>query len=82
MSTIGQKFQTEKSLAVKMSNYNANGDPKYIGLAIPGTATSASKWKLMKLTYDASLNLTDVQYADGNENFDNVWNIRGTYTYS
>ena len=82
MNTIGQKFQTEKGLTVKMSNFNTNGDPKYIGFALPGVATSASKWKLMKLSYDASLYLTDVQFADGNENFDNCYDIRGTYVYS
>jgi len=54
----------------------------YLGEATPGSATSDPTWRVAKYTYDGSNNLTDVQYADGNELFDNVWDDRASLSYS
>lgn len=63
-------------------SYDASGNVEYVGWAEPGTAKTASGWRIIKLTYDASGNVTDVQWADGDDAFDNVWNNRTTYSYS
>lgn len=61
---------------------NANGQPLYIGQAQPGTLTSATGWRIQKYTYDANFALTDVEWAEGTNAFDKIWDDRATYTYS
>ena len=58
----------------------------YIGKALPGTATSAAGWQLMKLTYDGTNN-TQVDFpqdASGNQSnlFAFIWDSRAGYTYA
>lgn len=78
-------FGTEKiisGLYTTKIEYDASNNPIYIGDAVPGTLTSTSVWRIKKLTYDASNNPTDIQWADGNTNFDKIYDNRATYTYS
>lgn len=60
----------------------SGGNLIYVGKAAPGTAKSASFWQIMKLTYDISDNLTDIQWADGDKKFDNIWDNRASLSYS
>lgn len=50
----------------------------YIGLAAPGTAESAAAWQIRREN-DTSGN---VDWADGDTDFDNVWDDRASLTYS
>lgn len=52
----------------------------YLGEAVLGSAEGSAVWRLQKITEVGSL-LTII-WADGNSNFDNVWNDRATLTYS
>jgi hypothetical protein len=62
--------------------YNSDGMVEYIGLAVPGTLDSALSWQIRKLTYSGT-NVTSIDFADGNLNFDNSWDLRVTgYLYS
>jgi len=61
--------------------YTADGNPEYIGEAYPGYATSVARWRIKKLTYDGS-NVTQIDWADGNDDFDNVWDDRASLSYS
>lgn len=55
------------------------GGVTYIGEAVPGTALSEPKWRIKKiLTTVAGV---DILWADGNSDFDNVWDDRATLTY-
>jgi len=56
-------------------------DPVYVGWAQPGSATSASVWKIMKLVYSGA-NLVQRLWADGNTKFDNIYDDRATLSYS
>lgn len=59
---------------------DAGGGVTYRGWAVPGTATSAAGWRVTKITEttgDYVLN-----FADGNNNFDNVWDNRASLSYS
>ncbi len=52
----------------------------YIGYALPGVLTSAAGWKIKKIiTSGDDLSIT---WADGNNNFDNIWDNRAGLSYS
>jgi hypothetical protein len=51
----------------------------YVGEANPGTATSGAFWRIFKM--DTSSGLTKL-YADGDLNFDNIWDNRASLSYS
>ena len=61
--------------------YDVSGNPIYVGLAEPGTATTAAYWQITKLTYDGSNNCTAVEYAEGSWAFEYAWSLRATYAY-
>jgi hypothetical protein len=62
-------------------DYDANGNPIYIGIARGGSATSDTKWFLKKLVYSGN-NLTDMQCANGEISFNKTWDGRSGYVYS
>lgn len=51
----------------------------YIGEATPGTADSSALWRIKKITTTGED--IDIMFADGNANFDNVWDDRASLTY-
>lgn len=61
--------------------YTSSGMPEFIGLASPGTATSATSWKIKKLVYTGT-NVTSIIWADGNKKFDNIWDNHASLSYS
>lgn len=61
---------------------DSQGRAIYIGLAFPGTLTSLDKWQIKKLTYDSNSAVTDVQFAEGSNAFNKIWDLRGTYIYT
>lgn len=66
----------------KAISYDALNNLEYLGIAVMGTAKSAGTWQIRKLIYDSNGNLTDMQWADGNDNYDNIWNNRVSLSYS
>jgi hypothetical protein len=76
---LGISGELNYTLAIE---YDASNNPVYVGEAGPGTAKAANGWRIKKITYDGSNNPTDVQWADGDTRFDNIWDDRATYTYS
>jgi hypothetical protein len=52
----------------------------YVGDALPGSATSSSVWKIIKI--ETSGANTSVTYANGSDSFDQIWDNRASYTYS
>lgn len=52
----------------------------YIGYANPGTTTASGTWQIKRIVETGSV--TSIEFADGNLNFDNVWNNRGSLSYS
>lgn len=55
---------------------------QYIGIAKPGSATSAATWQIRKISYSATNHVADIQWADGNDLFDNVMDNAASLTYS
>lgn len=52
---------------------------EYFGWAKTGSATSAAVWKMMRITYTG--NDYTIEYADGNQLYDNIWDNRTSLTY-
>ena len=52
----------------------------YIGESKPGTAVSSPLWRVKKIV--TATGITSITFADGNDFFDNVWDDRGSLTYS
>jgi len=61
-------------------DFEDNGNTVYKGEASPGTATSAALWRITKTTVNAEGDSVKL-WADGNANFDNVWDDHLTLTY-
>lgn len=58
----------------------ASATVTYVGKAQPGTATSAATWQIFRMTKSGG-DLA-IEYADGDDLFDNVWNNRASLSYS
>lgn len=61
---------------------DTSNDPVfYIGEAEPGTATSAASWRVLQIDSTTSSAIT-ILYADGDTDFDNIWDNRAALSYS
>jgi hypothetical protein len=58
----------------------ASSTVTYFGWALPGASTSSAKFRIKKMTISGSV--TTLLKADGNDDFDNVWDNRASLTYS
>lgn len=61
---------------------NTGGNVLYLGVAAPGTLKASSGWRIQKWSYDGNGLLSDIQWADGTNEFTKVWDDRATYNYS
>ena len=61
--------------------YDGSNQLVYQGWAKPGSATSGAVWVIARYTWSGGLN-TVREWADGNHNFDNVWDDRAALSYS
>lgn len=52
----------------------------YVGWATPGTLDAASTWRIMRMSVTGTV--TAIEWADGDENFNNVWSDRASLSYS
>jgi hypothetical protein len=52
----------------------------YIGKAVVGTSEASAFWQIQRVSVSGSV--STFTYADGNENFDNIWNNRASLSYS
>lgn len=69
---------TSGALALQLDE--ASASVTYVGNATPGSVTSSAVWQVKKITITgADIAIT---WADGDAEFDNVWDDRATLTYS
>jgi hypothetical protein len=68
----------DSALATQLDE--ASATVTYVGKALPGTATSAALWRVFRMT-ETGGDLS-IEYADGDANFDNVWDNRASLSYS
>ena len=79
----GQNLQriNASNLSLQL-DYSGGTNPIYIGLATPGSLTSAAVWQIRLLTWDGNNNPTQIQYANGSPSFDQIYDNRGNLSYS
>jgi len=58
----------------------ASATTTYIGQSSPGTATSASLWRIRRIT--SSGTVTTISFAGGEDKFNQVWDNRASLSYS
>jgi len=75
-----QDFIGAQGLKVRF-DYDGGTLPIYIGYAMPGTATSALGWRIVKITYDGSENITAIDFAESSNGFAFEYDERTSYTY-
>ena len=73
MSEVAQTIRTDTD--------GATPETIYRGKALPGTATSTAAWRLEEITIAADGDVS-ILFADGNDNYDNVWDNRAILSYS
>lgn len=56
------------------------GNPIYVGMSGPGTATSAALWQIQRLTYSGS-DMVAREWANSDNDFKYVWDNRASYSY-
>lgn len=59
----------------------ANAGTTYIGNALPGGSAGSAVWRIKKIVETGGTQ-TQIMWADGDANFDNVWNNRGTIVFT
>lgn len=75
-------IKQEKKLRTTRIDYDVDNNPIYIGKTFKaGVVASDDDWQIQKLTW-VSGNCTLIERANGNDNFNQVWNDRATLTYS
>lgn len=73
----GATFIKDRDFATRIDE--ASATVTYIGSAAPGTAASAASWLIKKIDSSSG---TIITFADGDPQFNNVWNDRASLTYS
>lgn len=62
-------------------DYQSGINVIYEGYAVPGSATSDAVWLIAKNTYDASNNLTAVQWV-GSADYNQIWDNRTSLIFA
>lgn len=71
-----------KQYATRVLANPGNTNILYAGMAEVGSATSSAVWRIQRLTKTSNSDEITVEYADGDENFDNVYDNRESLSYS
>jgi len=56
-------------------------DYTYVGYAKPGSSTASAVWRILRID-DSVTDTSTVAWADGNLNFDNIWDNKESLSYS
>lgn len=59
---------------------SADANTTYIGKAVFGTATTSAKWQIKKISISG--NVTTISFANGDDDFNQIWDNRSSLSYS
>jgi hypothetical protein len=74
------KAHNISSVEQSMRIDEASATVTYVGVAAIASSEGGAVWKIKRITITG--NVTDVKYADGNANYDNIWTNRASLSYS
>lgn len=77
-TSVGTKRVLDAASVPVTYRENSNAGYTYYGVAAVGSSESAAVWRIFR--EEASTGT--IIYADGNANFDNIWDNRTGLTYS
>ena len=71
------------ALTIRTDTIDPDADPviTYRGDALPGTAEAGALWRVQRMTEQSDMDI-DIIFADGDDNFDNIWDNRLSLSYS
>ena len=79
---VGESLPTREIEYTTRIEYNASGDPIYVGDSAPGLKSNEIGWRIKKLTYNAGSDVVQIGWADGSDAFIRIWDRRAKYNYS
>lgn len=79
-STPTLERKITENLAVRTDSATT-ANVTYVGKAAIGSATSSAVWQVQKVD-ETTTNTAIITWADGNSNFDNIWDNRASLSYS
>lgn len=77
---VATAIVSDRAREVKIA-YDGAGNITHFGRAAPGSNTFDAVWEIRRLNYDGAGNPTGWEYADGNGNFDNIWDNYASLSY-
>jgi len=84
-SGSSERIATEKTIAglyARRMDFDISGNLIFVGRADIASITSAAVWQIVKIAYDVSGNPLSITWADGDDEFDNIWDNRTGLSYS
>lgn len=72
------QVQLDGDFLINVQIDSGDSQIEYIGIAVIGSATSAAVWKIKRVTYTTG---TVIEYADSDEDFDNIFDNREALAY-
>jgi len=78
--STGQPFKFTRKVDEKVLIDEVDSATTYLGKARMGASTSDPVWQIQKIVTTGTV--TEILFADGNENYDNKWTERETLSYS
>lgn len=77
---LGADTWTVSSAIQSVRIDEASSTVTYVGKAAVGSLNADAVWQIQRLTVSGSV--TTIEYADGDSNFNNIWNNRASLSYS
>lgn len=78
--STGQGFKVVKDVVEKTIIDEASATVTYVGTALVATGTDGALWQITRITESGTT--TTIETADGDDNYDNVWDNRASLSYS
>lgn len=75
----GVQHYTNKPRAQRVDEVSSS--LMYVGIAEVGSLTSASSWRIYRVSSTAGSSPI-IEWADGNSNYDNIWDNRAALVYN
>jgi len=75
----GFKYVGDIKEAIRVAEKSTDSNITYVGKAAIGSATDAARWQIMSIDETSG---TVVTFADGDDNYDNIWDSREELSYS